>query len=72
MAMAVGWGNRRNQNRESAFGTCDVQTLLFSSHHSEQVGGIPAIQRSPPIIFVSAIPLAIVAAVATFAAIHEA
>ena len=46
MAMAVGWSNRRDQSRESAFGTCDVWALLLPSYHSEQGNWIPAVHSS--------------------------
>jgi hypothetical protein len=47
MVMAVGRGHCRNQSCESALGTRDVRALLLPSHRSEQVGGIPALHRSP-------------------------
>ena len=42
MALAMGWGNRRDQSREPAFGTRDLRALLLPSHPREQVGGIPS------------------------------
>jgi hypothetical protein len=69
-ALDLGWGDCHHQDGEPNLSPVRLQTILLSSPVANKLTGL-LLFLTVPALFWSMIPIAIVAAMATFAAVQE-